>query len=159
MGEDFRRLLAFANERVDIRLQRGAISKDLFYHIADEGGVTGRNTTQEELVQDAQLAIVAGADTTSSVLANLFYSIISNPDVLTTLKNEVDATFSEDEDTLDVGKLQTMPYLNACMCVILAFYFHRTELGVKPATRLYGFSLLFLRALVVRQSKVVDRCL
>ncbi|KAJ7675032.1 high nitrogen upregulated cytochrome P450 monooxygenase 2 [Mycena olivaceomarginata] len=115
MGDDFKRMLSFAAERVDIRQRRGPISKDLFYHITDEDSVTGRNITPPEIPQDIMLAIIAGSDTTSSVLANLFYSLLRNPDVYAKLKKEIDNAFGADEDTLDVAKLQNMVYLNACI--------------------------------------------
>ncbi|KAJ6500242.1 high nitrogen upregulated cytochrome P450 monooxygenase 2 [Mycena vulgaris] len=115
MGDDFKRMLSFAAERVDIRQRRGPISKDLFYHITDEDSVTGRNIAPPEIPQDIMLAIIAGSDTTSSVLANLFYSLLRNPDVYAKLKKEIDDAFGADEDTLDVAKLQNMVYLNACI--------------------------------------------
>ncbi|KAF8168800.1 cytochrome P450 [Mycena galopus ATCC 62051] len=102
--------------------RRGPISKDLFYHITDEDSVTGRNITPPEIPPDIMLAIIAGSDTTSSVLANLFYSLLRNPDVYTKLKKEIDHAFGADEDTLDVAKLQNMVYLNACINEALRLY-------------------------------------
>ena len=63
---------------------------------------------------DGGLAIVAGADTTSSVLAGTFLNILSHRDVYDRLRHEIDSTFSLGEP-FDSVKLGAMPMLNAVM--------------------------------------------
>ena len=60
-------------------------------------------------------AIVAGSDTTSSVLTFVLYSLMLNPMIKARLVEEVDTFFDRDEEIKDHIKLASMPYLNACM--------------------------------------------
>ena len=64
---------------------------------------------------DGALPIVAGADTSSCVLAHTIYCILSNPDVYKRLQAEVDAYFPPGENTMDTSKHPDMPWLNAVM--------------------------------------------
>jgi cytochrome P450 len=61
------------------------------------------------------LAILAGADTTSSVLTAAFYDLLCNPVAYKRLQAEVDGAFSSGEEPLDVVKLSQMEWLNGCM--------------------------------------------
>lgn len=62
------------------------------------------------------MAIVAGADTTATVMSNLFYYLLANPSTYTRLRAEVDATFPPGEgDPFDGSKLADLPFLNAVM--------------------------------------------
>lgn len=64
------------------------------------------------------LAIIAGYDTTATVLAGLFYNILSHREVFACLQQEVDNYFSAAEGSLlDSSKLTGLPYLNAVMFV------------------------------------------
>ena len=77
-------------------------------------------TPFEHLLSDASLAVVAGSDTTSTVLGMVFFSILADPDIFTRLREEVDRYFPPEElgnPILDSAKLADMPYLNAVMCV------------------------------------------
>ena len=78
----------------------------------------GSETSAPPLPQvaiDGALAIVAGSDTTSCVLANTFYCLLSNPEVYRRLQAEVDASFPPGENAMDTSKHADMPYLNAVM--------------------------------------------
>jgi cytochrome P450 len=63
------------------------------------------------------LAILAGSDTTSSVLAALLYYLLLNPEVYNRLQEEVDSAFTAGDEPLDAVKLSHMEWLNGCMCV------------------------------------------
>ena len=61
-------------------------------------------------------AIIAGADTTSTVISGLFYYLLSNRSVFDRLREEVDSAFPLGEgEPFDTSKLAKMPYLNAVM--------------------------------------------
>ena len=63
------------------------------------------------------MAIVAGSDTTSSVLTAALYYLLHNPVVYERLQAEVDGAFLSGEEPLDVSKLNQMEWLNGCMWV------------------------------------------
>ena len=70
-----------------------------------------------KIAQNGQLAIIAGADTTSSVLTAALYYLLRNPVAYERLQAEVDGAFPGGEEPLDVTKLSQMEWLNGCMCV------------------------------------------
>lgn len=61
------------------------------------------------------LAIIAGSDTTSSAVSNLFYCLLTNPTKYKRLQDEIDEL---GDNVLDYGAQSRMSYLNASMCVI-----------------------------------------
>lgn len=69
-----------------------------------------------EVASDGVLAIVAGSDTTSTVLSGLFHFIILDSRCYGRLQAEVDSFFSCGKiDPFDTTLLAEMPYLNAVM--------------------------------------------
>lgn len=69
----------------------------------------------EELLADGMLAIIAGSDTTATMLSHLFYFMLRHPQCAERLRKELAATFPHDEDPINFARLGEMPYLNACM--------------------------------------------
>lgn len=64
------------------------------------------------------MAIFAGSDTTSTVLAGIFFYLLANRQVFDELRKEVDETFPPGEgEPFDSTRLSEMPILNAVMCV------------------------------------------
>ena len=65
---------------------------------------------------DGGLAIIAGADTTSSVLSGTFYYLLRYRDVYDRLRRQIDEAFPLGEgDPFDAGKLKEIPLLDAVM--------------------------------------------
>ena len=63
----------------------------------------------QQLVDDGVLAIVAGADTTSSALTSLTYLLPTHPDVYEKLQVEIDKFYPAGEDALDTKHHRDMP--------------------------------------------------
>jgi len=61
------------------------------------------------------LAIIAGSDTTSSVLTAALYYLLRNPEAYERLQAEIDGAFPSGEEPLDVTKLVQMEWLNGCI--------------------------------------------
>ncbi len=61
------------------------------------------------------LAILAGSDTVNSTLSCALYYLVCNPAVYMRLQEEVDDAFTSGEEPLDMVKLRSMEWLNACM--------------------------------------------
>ena len=71
------------------------------------------------MISDALTAIIAGYDTTASVLSALFYFVLRDREIYSHLQGEVDAYFqSADVSQLDSSRLTSLPYMNAVMLVI-----------------------------------------
>ncbi|KAF5384474.1 hypothetical protein D9757_006474 [Collybiopsis confluens] len=105
----------FASEWVENRLKNGAKVKDLWYHLTDEAGLEKEGQPQmREVVADALLAIVAGADTTSVGLTNVIYMILSHPEHYRRIQEEVDSVYAG-TDATDISKQSELKYLSACL--------------------------------------------
>lgn len=126
------RIQNFSRDRVSQRLQSGANQKDLFYHLVStntkptysihhnhlqsgEEVPESERLSADDLAQEGQLAIIAGSDTVNSSLSCALYYLVCNPAIYEYLQEEVDAAFPSGEEPLDVGKLSSMEWLNACM--------------------------------------------
>jgi hypothetical protein len=73
------------------------------------------------VVSNSVLAIVAGSDTSATVLANTFFLLLSHRESYKRLKLEVDEAFPRAvKEPTDPALLSSLPYLNAVMYVFLA---------------------------------------
>ena len=63
---------------------------------------------------DCNLVVVAGSDTTRTVLSSLFFYLIHNPQKLARLREEIDH-FYPPEESLSGKHFQQMSYLDACI--------------------------------------------
>lgn len=61
------------------------------------------------------LAILAGADTTASALASLFYFLLCNPDCYARVQRELDSVYPGGADPMDTSKHPELIYLTACL--------------------------------------------
>jgi cytochrome P450 len=68
-----------------------------------------------DIAQNGMLAIIAGSDTTSSILTAIIYYLLLNPAAYERLQEEVDSAFPSGEEPLDVVKLSHLEWLNGCM--------------------------------------------
>ena len=71
----------------------------------------------EDIVNNGTLAIIAGSDTTSTVLTAIIYYLLHNPTAYEHLQKEVDSAFLSGEEPLDAVKLSQLEWLNGCMWV------------------------------------------
>lgn len=68
-----------------------------------------------QVIADANLAIVAGSDTTASVLSNIFYYLLRDPAAYKRLQKEVDEYYPPGEDATGTQHHTKMVYLEAVM--------------------------------------------
>ncbi|KAG6849321.1 hypothetical protein H0H93_009462 [Arthromyces matolae] len=119
LAEDIKAFIEHSKRCAIERATHGSEYKDLFYHIMNEGGEDADPTTIEEAVSDGAVAIIAGADTTSSVLANFIYFLLVNPQSYKRVQSEIDTLGDE---IMDFGKQARLPYLTAALNESLRLY-------------------------------------
>ncbi|KAI0538233.1 cytochrome P450 [Xylaria digitata] len=95
--------------RVDKRLREGSDQPDL-WNLVEES----RALSSGEIYANAELFMAAGTETTSSLLTGLTYYLISCPDKMKILTDEVRGSFSSDED-ITFEALSKLEYLNTCI--------------------------------------------
>ncbi|KAF9543833.1 high nitrogen upregulated cytochrome P450 monooxygenase 2 [Agrocybe pediades] len=122
-GVALRRFGQFAVNQAKTRFSKEVEKRDLFYHLIHasepDSDPTAPNPTYLPLVvSNATLAIIAGSDTTSTVLSNIFYYLIHHPEYMKRLKAEIDEHFPLSDtvhgtSAIELGKLGSMKFLNA----------------------------------------------
>lgn len=80
--------------------------------------------TREEIVSNSGCFLIAGSETTATLLSGATYHLLSNPVVLKKLQVEIrDAFYSGDEITLlSVGSPGKLPYMEAVLTESLRMY-------------------------------------
>ncbi|KAI0396507.1 cytochrome P450 [Xylariaceae sp. FL0594] len=95
--------------RVNKRLQDGSDRQDWFY-LALASGIL----TVDEMHSNAELFMIAGTETTASLLTGLTYYLVKNPDKLRNLTEEIRGSF-ESRKEINFEVLAQLQYLNACL--------------------------------------------
>ncbi|KFA73875.1 hypothetical protein S40288_00867 [Stachybotrys chartarum IBT 40288] len=126
-----RRLEAGATERADFMSY-------ILRHNDDKGMSTG------EIVENANIIIMAGSETTASQLSGMTFNLLTNPKALDKLVKEIRGTFkSEEEITLiGVNELEYMPaIINESFRIYPPVPIGLTRLVPKGGDRLAGYWL------------------
>ncbi|KAJ6480316.1 cytochrome P450 [Mycena sanguinolenta] len=114
IGKEKNALGRFAFNQATRRLHAGSVHNDLFYYLMDDKRTDAQPYSFPLVVTNSVLAIIAGADTTATVLANTFFLLSSHPESYRCLQRELDEAFplggAEPTDALLLSRL---PYLNA----------------------------------------------
>jgi cytochrome P450 len=98
------------SRRIDEGLRRE--HHDFLYYILrqnQKGGVS-----QDEIILNSALFIVAGSETTASLLSGLLMHVLRTPDAYKKLTDEIRTSFPTAEK-MDFLQLQELPYMNACI--------------------------------------------
>lgn len=77
--------------------------------------------TFEEMVSQANLLLIAGSETTASLLSGMLYHLLMNPDALARLIEEVRSSFPEEPD-ISIQSVSYLPYLQAVIEESLRVY-------------------------------------
>lgn len=100
-------------DKVDRRLARKEVRPDLISGIWNKIGAPG-GISHEELYADAQIMIMAGSETSATLLAVAVYHLLRSPDKLAALRDEVRGAFSTG-DELAFSDVSRLSYLRAVM--------------------------------------------
>lgn len=83
--------------------------------------ITKKPLTETELIAQCFIFLIAGFETTATLLSYLFYSLTLNSDCQSKLVEEVNANTNE-KGEIDYETLAQMPYLDACISEALRLY-------------------------------------
>ncbi|KXJ94060.1 cytochrome P450 [Microdochium bolleyi] len=105
--------LDYSRKKVMKRLENTKTDrKDFIHYILKQG--EHYDLSQDEVIVNAALFIVAGSETTASALAALTNFLLRNPKTYAKLKSEVRGAFSS-EDEITLAAMEKLTYLNACL--------------------------------------------
>ncbi|KAJ5100525.1 hypothetical protein N7456_006577, partial [Penicillium angulare] len=112
--------MRWTRQRVDARIEKSNDRPDFFANILKHKD-TNRAFSLPELYSTGNTMIVAGSETTATLLSGATYFVLMNPDIWAKVRDEVRGAFnSEDEITIDgVSKLE---YLGAILTETLRIY-------------------------------------
>lgn len=114
----------FSATRVTKRLEKGRASEgvdlwDLILKQEEEKGETVM--PKAEMDVNAGLFMVAGTETTATLLSGLTYMLLTTPDAMNKLVHEIRNAFTT-SDAISMDVLAGLPYLNACVKEALRIY-------------------------------------
>jgi len=116
-GNDTKSLRSFAIKQSQKRAAQLVVNhKDLFYYLleATKAEGTAPQLEQRVIASNSLLAIVAGSDTTASVLSHIIYYLICNPEYQQRLRHELDESLAIlAGEPIKSNLLATLPFLNA----------------------------------------------
>ncbi|KAI0688704.1 cytochrome P450 [Cytidiella melzeri] len=107
------RMRALGINRAITRFEQGGQLKDVFYYLNNEDGAQKENPPKPVVISDGFLVLIAGSDTTATVLASLFWCLLTHPDVYKRLRDEVDTFYPPEEDSTSPRHHSQMVYLEA----------------------------------------------
>ncbi|KAF7171054.1 hypothetical protein CNMCM5623_003521 [Aspergillus felis] len=79
------------------------------------------NLSTDELIANAQILILAGSETTASLLSGVTYFLLQNSAAYQQLVNEVRSTFSSEKE-INMSSVNQLPYMLACLNEALRMY-------------------------------------
>lgn len=80
-----------------------------------------KGMSRAEIIKTSSILIMAGSETTATLLSGATFHLLKNPSTLETLTNEIRTSFL-DAAEMTFTKLVNLPYLNACLQEALRIY-------------------------------------
>ncbi|KAH7062264.1 cytochrome P450 [Macrophomina phaseolina] len=110
--EQARMHFQFAAERVDRRIERGSERPDIWNLVLRQP--EGERLDRGEMHANASIFMLAGTETSATLLSGLLYLLCEHPDKMKTLCDEIRGNFHSDGD-FTIESLQRLKYLSACI--------------------------------------------
>ncbi|KAH9871610.1 hypothetical protein J1614_005865 [Plenodomus biglobosus] len=111
-----RRMAHFAHsvDRVTKRLEKGRDSEGVDLWDLVLGQEEGKGLSRAEMDSNASLFMIAGTETTATLVSGLTYYLLTTPASMQNLVCEIRGKFADDGD-MTMERLAALPYLNACI--------------------------------------------
>ncbi|KAI1073350.1 cytochrome P450 [Whalleya microplaca] len=107
-------------DRVNQRLREGSDRPDIWNLVMSVEG-SGQGLSLEEMHSNAELFMLAGSETTATLLSGLVYYLLMDPDKMTLLCEEIRRSFNNTED-ITFDRIAGLKYMNACLKEALRLY-------------------------------------
>ncbi|TAQ90989.1 hypothetical protein B7494_g721 [Chlorociboria aeruginascens] len=114
--ESFKRHKKLAAAKAERRMEAhntGEMRSDFMSYILKHNG-TEKGMSKQEIKDNARIFIIAGSETTATLLTGLTYHLLLNPDKLHLLTHEIRSSFTT-SSSITLHKLGEMKYLGACI--------------------------------------------
>ncbi|KAJ7755797.1 cytochrome P450 [Mycena metata] len=121
-GKGAQALGKFALGQAKRRLEEGSIHNDLFYYLMDDKRDNAEPYPLRFAVSNAVIAIIAGSDTSATVLSNTCYFLLTHPESYTRLQSEIDQALPLGKEPVEASILSSLPYLNAVIKESMRLY-------------------------------------
>lgn len=108
----------YSADRVDRRLATQTDRPDIWSLVLRERESA---LSLDEMHSNADMFMIAGTETTATVLSGLVYYLLLNPEKMKTLKEEIRGTFKSRQH-ISLGRLSQLKYLQACIEEALRLY-------------------------------------
>lgn len=100
--------------RVTKRLEKGRHTEGIDLWDLVLGQKEGKGLTRGEMDANASLFMIAGTETTATLVSGLTFYLLKNPRCMKKLVNEIRSTFAS-SDNMTMEQLAALPYLSACI--------------------------------------------
>ncbi|KAI0007340.1 cytochrome P450 [Xylariaceae sp. FL0662B] len=107
-------------DRVNQRLQEGSDRPDI-WNLVMSAQESEKGLTLEEMHSNAELFMIAGSETTATLLSGVVYYLLMNPAKMTLLCKEIRGSFDNVQD-ITFERIAGLKYLNACLKETLRLY-------------------------------------
>ncbi|KAF2665384.1 cytochrome P450 ClCP1 [Microthyrium microscopicum] len=110
----------FSEDKVRARMALGTDQGDFLDSVLEKNG-KDTGMTFDELASTSSLLVLAGSETTATLLSGVCYQLCTHPDTLQKAVNEVRSTF-ESADEIDLYSSARLSYLIACLNETMRIY-------------------------------------
>lgn len=100
--------------RVTKRLEKGTNSEGADMWDLVLGQKEGRGLSRDEMDANSSLFMIAGTETTATLVSGLTYLLLRNPECMKKLNEEIRSQFDSGED-MTMERLAALPYFGACI--------------------------------------------
>lgn len=88
----------FATQKISERLERGSTSRPDLMHFVLKNNEKGKGMSKREIISTFNVFVLAGSETTATVVSSAIFLLCHNPRVMQKLKEEVYDAFKHDKD-------------------------------------------------------------
>jgi cytochrome P450 len=131
--------LQYVAGRVTKRIERQAPADSDLWHLALKLEKGQQGLSREEMDSNASLFMIAGTETTATLLSGLTYLLLTHPPEMEKLVTDIREAFTNTED-INLNTLAGLPFLNACIKEAMRLYPpvpvglpHRTSEGTRSS--------------------------